>query len=589
VSRSSDAPRHTASRPMTTYAALAGVLREQRWRAVGLMASAFAAGLAESAILALVAHVASALVDGAETVTAEIGPLQVDAGVSPVLTAAAVLAVIRLVLQVAIAYLPALMAADTQARQRARLFDAYSRADWNTQAEERDGHLQELVTSQVVQATQAMLHATTLVSSGFMFLTLVLTAFAVDPLVAFLVLAVVGGLSVILRPLGRRGRQHAKQLSAAQLAFAGRIGTAVRMAEETYAFDAAAAERAEVGDRIEVARHHFVQSQFTQRVTQGTFQGLVVLLLIGALAALHASGTGEIAGLGASVLLLVRASSYGQQVQFSWQVIQQAAPFLERLREAEALYRAHEPRAGARPFRADDTLRFVGVAFSYDGARHQQVLRDVTFAVTPGEVVGVVGESGAGKSTLVQLLLRMRTPTTGRCLLGSVPVDDIDLASWRRHVAYVPQEPRLLDGTVADNIRFHRDIDQEAIERAARLAHIDHVIRAMPQGYDTIVGQRADAVSGGQRQRLCLARALAGNPSVLVLDEPTSALDRDSEAAIQSTLRELRGHLTMFIVAHRPSLLEVCDRIFELDRGHLRVLDGGGAVTVADAPQRIAP
>jgi ATP-binding cassette subfamily B protein len=199
-----------------------------------------------------------------------------------------------------------------------------------------------------------------------------------------------------------------------------------------------------------------------------------------------------------------------------------------------------------------------------------------------------VGPSGAGKSTLVQLLLRMRTPTAGRFLLGALPVDDIDLVSWRRHVAYVPQEPRLLDGTVADNIRFHRDIDQASVERAARLAHIDHVIRAMPQGYDTVVGQRADAVSGGQRQRLCLARALAGNPSVLVLDEPTSALDRDSEAAIQATLRELRGRLTMFIVAHRPSLLEICDRIFELDRGHLRVLGRSTPVAAAAARQRVA-
>ena len=578
-----------APRSISTFAALVGVLREQPRRALALMASSVGAGLAESAILALVAHVASALVDDADTVTAEIGPVRIDTAVSTALAVAAVLAVVRLALQVAIAYLPARMTADTQAEHRARLFDAYSRADWDTQAQERDGHLQELVTSQIVQATNAMLHATTLVSSGFVFLTLVVAAFVVDPLVALLVLAVVCGLSVLLRPLGRRGRRHAKELSAAQLAFAGRIGTAVRMAEETYTFDAAAAERSEVGERIEAARHHFVQSQFAGRLSQATFQGLVVVLMVGALAGLHASGTGQIAGLGAAVLLLVRASSYGQQVQFSWQVVQQAAPFLERLRDAADTYHAHARRSGARPFPPGGTLRFEDVGFSYNGARQRAVLRDVTLAVAPGEVIGVVGPSGAGKSTLVQLLLRMSRPTAGRYVVGMLPVDDIDLASWRRHVAYVPQEPRLLDGSIADNIRFHRDIDQASIERAARLAHIDHDIQTMPHAYDENVGQRADAVSGGQRQRLCLARALAGDPSVLVLDEPTSALDRDSEAAIKSSLRELRGQLTMVIVAHRPSLLEICDRIVELDGGHLRVLGPGGPATTADTPQRVAP
>jgi ATP-binding cassette, subfamily B, bacterial len=485
---------------------------------------------------------------------------------------AAALGVVRLGLQVVIAYLPARMTADTQAQLRARLFDAYSRADWDTQAEERDGHLQELVTSQVVQATQAMLNATNMVSFGFMFLTLVVTAFAIGPVVAVLVLIVVGALSLLLRPLARRGRQHSRDLSAAQMAFAGRIGSAVRLAEETYTFDASEAERAGVDERIAVSHHHFQRAQFSARLTQGVFQSLVMLLMVGALAGLYASGTGQIAGLGAAVLLLVRAASYGQQVQYSWHVVQQAAPYLERLREAEEHYRARAPRSGDLPFPAGGALRFDHLWFAYRGDRHEPVLRDVTFEVPAGEVVGIVGPSGAGKSTLVQVLLRMRTPTAGRYFAGGIPVDDIDLTSWRRHLSYVPQEPRLLDATVADNIRFHRDIDQASVERAARLAHIHDDVVAMPRGYETIIGQRADAVSGGQRQRLCLARALAGHPSALILDEPTSALDHASEAAIQDSLRELKGDLTIFIVAHRPSLLEICDRILDVDGGRVHVV-----------------
>jgi ABC-type multidrug transport system fused ATPase/permease subunit len=576
-------------RPISTLGALISVLAEQRARAIVLMACSFVSGLAEAATLALVAQVAAALVKDSSSATSALGPLHLDASVSTLLAVAAVLMIVRIGLAVVIAYLPAVMTADTQASQRARLFDAYSRADWDTQAEERDGHLQELVTSQVVQATQAMMNAANLVSYGFMFLTLVVTAFAIGPLVALLVLVIVTGLSLLLRPLGRRGRRHSQQLSAAQLAFAGRVGTAVRLAEETYTFDAEAAERAEVGERIDVAREHFTHATFDARLVQGVFQCLVVLLLIGALAVLYVSGTGQIAGLGAAVLLLVRASSYGQQLQFSWQVIQQTAPFLERLRDAEIGYRAHVPRSGPQQFPTRDSLVIERVEFSYRGDRDEPVLRDVTFEVLPGEVVGIIGPSGAGKSTLVQLLLRMRTPTAGKYLIGALPVDDIDLGSWRSNVAYVPQEPRLRDATVADNVRFHRDIDQASIEQAARLANIHDDIVAMPRGYETIIGQRADAVSGGQRQRLCLARALAGGPSVLVLDEPTSALDRASEAAIQASLQELKGRLTMFIVAHRPSLLAICDRVLEVNSGRVRVLDQNGSAPATDSWQGVSP
>jgi ABC-type multidrug transport system fused ATPase/permease subunit len=137
-----------------------------------------------------------------------------------------------------------------------------------------------------------------------------------------------------------------------------------------------------------------------------------------------------------------------------------------------------------------------------------------------------------------------------------------------------------VQATVAENIRFSRAIDDAQVERAARLAHIHDDIVAMPDGYDTAIGQRADAVSGGQRQRICLARALAGDPSVLVLDEPTSALDKTSEAAIRSSLLELRSSLTMFIVTHQPSMLAVCDQVIQVDSGraHLAAVPAGVAI-----------
>jgi ABC-type multidrug transport system fused ATPase/permease subunit len=544
---------------------LGSVIAGHRRSAAALLVTALFAGLTESTILALVAQAATALVEGSDQVVATLGPVQLDARIPTILAVAGGLAVVRLGLHVGVAYLPSRMAGDRQAQIRRELFDAYSRSEWATQADERDGHLQELLTNQIGQATQALNQTGNLFAAGSTFLTLVLSAFLLGPVVALVVLLTAACLAAGLRPLGRRARRHSAALSASLLGYAGAVGETVRLAEETYTFGVADAERGRVNARIDEARHHFVRQQFTSRLAQGVYQGLMILLLVGGLTILYASGTGQIATLGTVVLILVRASSYGQQVQVSWQVIQQAAPFLDRLADTEARYRAAATRSGDAPMPAGGALELQDVSFSYD--RGSPVLTDVTLAVDAGTTTGVIGPSGAGKSTLVQLLLRMRHPSGGRLVLAGTPIEEISLEAWHRHVAYVPQEPRLLQATVAENIRFARDISDAEVERAARLAHIHDHILSMPQGYDTPIGQRADAVSGGQRQRICLARALAGAPTVLVLDEPTSALDAASEAAIRDSLLELRGALTMFIVTHQPSLLAVCDQVLRVDAG----------------------
>ena len=171
---------------------------------------------------------------------------------------------------------------------------------------------------------------------------------------------------------------------------------------------------------------------------------------------------------------------------------------------------------------------------------------------------------------MLQLLLRLRAPSTGRFLVNDIDAPEVDDITWHETVAFLPQEPHLLNDTVAQNIRFFRGrISDEAIERAARIAHIHDDVVSWPAGYETVVGQRADAVSGGQRQRLCLARALAGSPELLLLDEPTSALDLRSEHLIQESLEELRGSLTLVVVAHRVSTLSLCDRVMVIREGRL--------------------
>jgi ABC-type multidrug transport system fused ATPase/permease subunit len=218
-----------------------------------------------------------------------------------------------------------------------------------------------------------------------------------------------------------------------------------------------------------------------------------------------------------------------------------------------------------------ETLAFEHVSFAYRPGR--PVLSDISFEVARGEAVGIIGPSGAGKSTLVQILLQLRTPKEGRYLVNGVPVEKFAREDWHRQIAYVPQEPRLLYGSVAANIRFLRTLDDDAVERAARLAGIHDEIVEWANGYDTIVGPRADAVSGGQQQRICLARALAARPEVIVLDEPTSALDPRSETLIQESLSGLKSEITLFIIAHRMSTLDICERVMVVVDGRLVAFD----------------
>jgi ABC-type multidrug transport system fused ATPase/permease subunit len=217
------------------------------------------------------------------------------------------------------------------------------------------------------------------------------------------------------------------------------------------------------------------------------------------------------------------------------------------------------------------TLVFEDVSFAYEAGR--PVLSEVSFEVAGGEAIGIVGPSGAGKSTLAQILLRLRAPDLGRYLLNGIPAEEFTSDDWHRQVAFVPQEPRLLHASVADNIRYFRNLDDDAVERAARLAAIHDEIVKWPSSYETIVGPRVDAVSGGQQQRICLARALAARPEVLVLDEPTSALDPHSESLIHSSLAALKGELTLFVVAHRMSTAEICGRVMVIVDGRLEAFD----------------
>lgn len=537
----------------------------------GLAVASVLAGFAEAGILAILAQSALLLVNHGSRVQLSLGPWHLHASLGTLLALGVLLAAGRLALAVGISFVPASIATRTQERLRNELFAAFSAASWDQQSRDREGHLQELLTGHVYQATSGYTTASQLLVSTLTLLVLVLTALALNALAALGIVVVAVGLAVALRPLGALAHRRAHELSRGWLGYSGGINEAIRLAEEAHVFGAQESQRERMRELIVALRRPTLQSQWLALVVPNAYQGFVYLLLLLGLVALDAVGTGHVATLGAVVLLLVRSGAYGQQIQSAVLSLRQSQPYVDRVREAERRYRASAPIVGGRSLQTIRTLSFADVSFAYD--RGQPTLSNIDFDVTAGEAIGIIGPSGAGKSTLVQILLGLRVPCGGRYLINGLPADDFSRQDWRRHFAYVPQEPRLLHASVADNIRFFREIDTSSVERASRLAGIHEDVMRWPEGYDTIIGPRADAISGGQQQRICLARALAADPQVLILDEPTSALDPHAERVIQESLLGLKGRITLFVVAHRMSTLDICARVMIIVNGRLNAFD----------------
>jgi ATP-binding cassette subfamily B protein/subfamily B ATP-binding cassette protein MsbA len=222
--------------------------------------------------------------------------------------------------------------------------------------------------------------------------------------------------------------------------------------------------------------------------------------------------------------------------------------------------------AQARDIVVGGHVRFEDIVFGYHPER--PVLKGISFEAHPGEVVAIVGPSGAGKTTLVNLLLRFFDPQQGRVLLDGHDLRAIRLRSLRRQVAMVLQEPFIFPLTVAENLTYGKpDATPAEIIAAARSANADEFIRRLPDGYDTVIGEKGATLSGGEKQRLSIARAFLKNAPVLILDEPTSALDTHTEKLVLEALQRLMAGRTTILIAHRLSTVEVADRIIVLDQG----------------------
>lgn len=525
--------------------------------------------LLEALFIVLLTGIGMALVGGSGTVGPAFGQ------VLPVSTAI-VLAAVSLALRVTLSLwgvkVSTRLTAAVTTAQRQRLSHAYLRTSWAVQQAEPAGRLQELLTSFVARITSTVSTLSTAITAGLSLIAFLGTGIAVDPLSTGAVLVALAIVGSILTPIRRAIRRRSTRNAQAGLAFANAVSELGSLGLEMQTYGA----EAHFEDRIDQLTRETTVTQRRTQELQGALPHLYMSLAYGAVLAgvalVSLTDFVDLAVVGAVMLLMLRSLSYGQQLSTASASIAASFPFLEGVEERVRRYTEATSVPGTVRPPAVVPVEAQEVGFAYTDDR--EALAGVTFRLNPGEAIGVIGPSGAGKSTLAQLLLGLRSPTTGAISAAGVPLRDVDRNWWSSRVAFVAQDAQLFTGTVADNIRFFRDgISEEDLRKAAREANILTDIEALPQGFNTHLGERGSQLSGGQRQRLSIARALVGRPELLILDEPTSALDGQSEALIRSTLASLHGRLSVVIIAHRMSTLDICDRIMVIESGRMTALD----------------
>ncbi|AKS44928.1 ATP-binding cassette, subfamily B [Octadecabacter temperatus] len=378
--------------------------------------------------------------------------------------------------------------------------------------------------------------------------------------------------------LGRKVRRLSKENQDWIAQSSGDASEQLLSAQTVQAFTHESQSR---GNFHRVTEHSFQAAQ-KRIATRAILTAIVIFLAFSAIVGFLWMGAADVRAGNITVGELVQFMIYTIMVAGAvgalteiWSELQRAAGATERLVELLKTQDAVSDPAKALPAPATrrGEIAFEGVEFAYPARPGVQALDGVSFAVEPGETVALVGPSGAGKTTIIQLLLRFYDPSVGRVTFDGDDLRDLDRSDFRRHMALVPQDPVIFAASARENIRFGRPEATDAeVEAAAKAAAAHDFLTALPDGYDSYVGERGVMLSGGQKQRIAIARAILRDAPVLLLDEATSALDAESERAVQSAVDTLSKDRTTLIVAHRLATVKKADRIIVFEAGKIAAI-----------------
>jgi len=451
---------------------------------------------------------------------------------------------------------------------RLRLIRALLGTSWSYFVEQRVGTFANAYSTEAMRASKGYLNASWVAMLGLQTIVYVGIAWAISWKITLVATAMGLFVVLVLGPLVQVGRKAGLKQTKLFKALLGTLTDVFQGVKplKAMAREARVSPLLEEGTRrMEMATRKQV---FSREAIAALQEPIMVTMLCLGIFAMSQMGF-NIASMGVMALLISRTIDTLNRAQRRYlRVAVQESAYWSLMQTIESAEKAREPSSGGAPATLDDAIALRSVKFSY---QDEILFDDLSCEIPAGQITALTGPSGAGKTTIVDLVVRLVEPESGEVCLDGRPLEEIDLADWRKHVGYVPQEMFLLHDTIAMNVALgDPEVSRDAIVRALKEAHAWDFVSRMPDGIDTVVGERGSALSGGQRQRIAIARAMLHDPWLLVLDEATAALDPASEVAAWEALEELRGRTTVLAISHQRALLDVADRVYCVEDGVAR-------------------
>jgi ABC-type multidrug transport system fused ATPase/permease subunit len=462
---------------------------------------------------------------------------------------------------------------------KTQFFDAYNGMTYQYFMRQNAGHFINVINAQVrrfFRSFRQFAMALTKAVSGLSFFAF---AFAISWRFALMVLVLGIGLLAVFQFLSAYTRALSRRVSSEM----SRLNKLLVQSLQAFKYVVSTKQtdrlRVEVNDSIQQLTDDIFRQRMAGALTKSVRQPISVVIISSVILIQTFIFAQPLAPIFVAILLFHKGIQSIMALQNTWQRVMDRIGSVEVVHEEMQSVERHQENSGPRQVGSlTQSIKLRNVCFAYDD-EDGDVLHDVNVAVPANQAIALVGESGAGKSTLVDMMTLLLKPRSGEVRIDGIPHGEVDLDSWRSQIGYVSQETVVFDDTVANNISLWRgDIEEdpslrERVIHAAERAHADHFIRDLPNGYQTVVGDRGVRLSGGQRQRLFVTRELFKEPNLLLLDEATSDLDAASEQHIQKSIDTLKGEVTVVIIAHRLSTVKNADRIYVLDEG--RVIEQG--------------